>query len=172
MLSDRDETRREAAFHGISTTLHGNERLFTHITNVLAKDKEISDRWHGFQDIADSRHLENSVEREVVDALQTAVREAYPRLSHRYYAMKAKWFGKDKLDAWDRNAPLPASDERIYDWATARDTVLEAYGRFSPELVKIAEPFFEKGWIDAPTQRRASRRAPSRIRPCRRRIRT
>jgi oligoendopeptidase F len=151
-LTDKDETKREAAFGGISKTLHANERLFTHITNVLAKDKEISDRWHGFKDIADSRHLENSVEREVVEALQAAVREAYPRLSHRYYKMKAKWFGKDQLNAWDRNAPLPTSDDRIYDWQTAKDTVLEAYGRFSPKLVEIAEPFFTSGWIDAPTK--------------------
>ena len=110
-----------------------NGRLFTHITNVLAKDKEISDRWRGYEDIADSRHMANSVEREVVDALETAVREAYPRLSHRYYKMKAKWFGKDKLNAWDRNAPLPTSDERTFDWETAKTTVLEAYGKFSPE---------------------------------------
>lgn len=151
-LSDKDETKREAAFGGISKTLHGNEKLFTHITNVLAKDKEIADRWHGFKDIADSRHLENSVEREVVDALQTAVRAAYPRLSHRYYAMKAKWFGKDQLNAWDRNAPLPTSDDRVYDWQTAKDTVMQAYGAFSPKLAEIAEPFFAKGWIDAPTK--------------------
>jgi oligoendopeptidase F len=86
LLTDRDEKKREAGFYGLSKTLHDNSRLFSHITNVLAKDKEISDRWHGFQDIADSRHLDNSVEREVVDALQTAVQQAYPRLSHRYYA--------------------------------------------------------------------------------------
>ena len=152
LLSDREEPNREKAFRALSSTLHANERLFTHITNVLAKDKEISDRWHGFTDIADSRHLENSVEREVVDALQTAVREAYPRLSHRYYAMKARWFGKDQLNAWDRNAPLPTADEQLYDWQAARDTVLSAYGRFSPRLVEIAEPFFDRGWIDAPTK--------------------
>jgi len=151
-LSDRDEVKREAAFHGLSETLHDNGRLFTHITNVLAKDKEISDRWHGFKDIADSRHLANSVERETVDALQTAVRAAYPRLSHRYYAMKAKWFGKTQLNAWDRNAPLPASDDRLFDWETAKNTVLEAYGRFSPKLVEVAEPFFNSGWIDAPVK--------------------
>ncbi len=152
LLSDRDETLREAGFAGLSKTLHQNERLSTHITNVLAKDKEISDRWHGFKDIADSRHLDNSVEREVVDALQAAVREAYPRLSHKYYAMKAKWFGKAQLNAWDRNAPLPTSDERIYDWQAAKSTVLDAYGAFSPKLAEIAAPFFEKGWIDAPTK--------------------
>jgi len=152
LLSDKDEKKREAAFRAVSKTLHENERLFTHITNVLAKDKEISDRWRGYQDIADSRHLANSVEREVVDALEKAVREAYPRLSHRYYKMKARWFGKDKLNAWDRNAPLPNSDDRIFDWETAKNTVLEAYGKFSPKLAEVAQPFFEGGWIDAPVK--------------------
>ncbi|QYO76228.1 M3 family oligoendopeptidase [Devosia salina] len=151
LLSEKDEKKREAAFHALARTLKANGRLFTHITNVLAKDKEISDRWRGYQDIADSRHMANSVEREVVDALQTAVQAAYPRLSHRYYKMKAKWFGKDKLNAWDRNAPLPTSDERIWDWDTAVSTVLDAYGRFSPDLAEVAKPFFNSGWIDAPT---------------------
>jgi oligoendopeptidase F len=152
LLSDKDEKKREAGFGALSTTLHANERLFTHITNVLAKDKEISDRWHGFADIADSRHLENSVEREVVDALQAAVQAAYPRLSHRYYAMKAKWFGKAQLNAWDRNAPLPDADDRVFDWETAKTTVMDAYARFSPELARVAEPFFARGWIDAPVK--------------------
>jgi len=151
LLSDRDEKKREAGFKALAKTFKANGRLFTHITNVLAKDKEISDRWRGYGDIADSRHMANSVEREVVDALQTAVEAAYPRLSHRYYKMKAKWFGKDKLNAWDRNAPLPTSDERIWDWDTAVTTVLDAYGRFSPELAEVAKPFFNSGWIDAPT---------------------
>jgi len=152
LLSERDEKKREAAFHALGKTLSENSRLFTHITNVLAKDKEISDRWRGYKDIADSRHLSNSVEREVVDALETAVRAAYPRLSHRYYKMKAKWFGKDKLNAWDRNAPLPTSDERTFDWPTAVSTVMEAYGKFSPELAEVAAPFFDSGWIDAPVK--------------------
>lgn len=151
LLSEKDEAKREAAFRALAETFKANARLFTHITNVLAKDKEIADRWRGFEDIADSRHMANSVEREVVDALHAAVTEAYPRLSHRYYRMKAKWFGKDKLNAWDRNAPLPTSDERIWDWDTAVTTVLDAYGRFSPDLADVARPFFNSGWIDAPT---------------------
>jgi oligoendopeptidase F len=151
LLSERDEKKRESAFKALGKTLAANGRLFTHITNVLAKDKEISDRWRGYEDIADSRHLANSVEREVVDALQAAVQEAYPRLSHRYYKMKAKWFGKDQLNSWDRNAPLPTSDERTWDWDTAVSTVMEAYGKFSPRLAEVAAPFFNSGWIDAPT---------------------
>jgi oligoendopeptidase F len=151
LLSEKDEKKRESAFRALAKTFKANGRLFTHITNVLAKDKEISDRWRGYEDIADSRHMANSVEREVVDALQSAVEAAYPRLSHRYYKMKAKWFGKEKLNAWDRNAPLPTSDERIWDWDTAVTTVLDAYGRFSPDLADVAKPFFNSGWIDAPT---------------------
>lgn len=149
LLSDKQEEKRASAFGALSKTLAANKKLFAHITNVMAKDKEISDRWRGYADVADSRHLANSVEREVVDALEKSVRDAYPRLSHRYYQMKAKWFGKDKLDAWDRNAPLPTSDDRLFDWETAKTTVLDAYGRFSPKLVEVAQPFFDSGWIDA-----------------------
>ena len=109
-------------------------RLFTLITNTLAKDKEISDRWRGFADVADSRHLANRVEREVVDALVAAVREAYPRLSHRYYALKAKWLGKKTLAYWDRNAPLPEEPKQSIGWAEAQATVLTAYGDFSPRM--------------------------------------
>ncbi|HHB82730.1 MAG TPA: M3 family oligoendopeptidase [Devosia sp.] len=150
LMTDKKQKNRKRAFKAVVKTLDGNKRLFTHITNVLAKDKEISDRWRGFEDIADSRHMANSVEREVVDALESSVRQAYPRLSHRYYAMKAKWFGMDRLNAWDRNAPLPASDDRIYDWKSAQEIVLDAYGNFSPYLAEVAQPFFEGGWIDAP----------------------
>ena len=117
---------------------------FALITNTLAKDKEISDRWRGFADIADARHLDNRVEREVVDALVAAVRAAYPRLSHRYYALKAKWFGKKRLPHWDRNAPLPTVAQRTVGWTEAMDTVLTAYGAFSPKMAAIAERVFRR----------------------------
>jgi oligoendopeptidase F len=128
-------------------------RLFTLITNTLAKDKEISDRWRGFKDVADSRHLANRVEAPVVEALVDAVTEAYPALSHRYYAMKAKWFGMERLAHWDRNAPLPEKPERVIAWPEAQDMVLTAYAGFAPEMADIAKRnFFDKRWIDAPTR--------------------
>ena len=102
--------------------------------------------------MADSRHLANRVEPEVVNALATSVRDAYPRLSHRYYAMKAKWLGKERLAHWDRNAPLPDQPERIFAWTEARQLVLGAYNGFAPEMASIAEEFFDKGWIDAPVR--------------------
>jgi oligoendopeptidase F len=151
-LQDADGTVRREAAEALAKTFGENIRLFTLITNTLAKDKEISDRWRGFEDIADSRHLANRVEREVVDALAAAVKAAYPRLSHRYYAMKAKWLGMDQMNHWDRNAPLPETSKAIIGWDEARETVLSAYGKFDPRMAEIAGRFFDKGWIDAPVR--------------------
>jgi oligoendopeptidase F len=151
-LMDPDAKIRETAANALAATLGANLRLFALITNTLAKDKETSDRWRKFRDVADSRHLANRVEPEVVEALVAAVTDAYPRLSHRYYALKARWFGKAQLDHWDRNAPLPNSPRRVYKWETARDMVLDAYGAFSPRMGDIARRFFDEGWIDAPVR--------------------
>lgn len=151
-LVDRDGVVRKAASKALAVTFKENIRTFTLITNTLAKDKEISDRWRGFEDVADSRHLANRVEREVVDALVDTVQSAYPRLSHRYYALKARWFGADVLDYWDRNAPLPDSTADPINWHDARKIVLDAYSGFSPKMSDIAEDFFDKNWIDAPTR--------------------
>ncbi|WP_411903254.1 M3 family oligoendopeptidase [Methylorubrum thiocyanatum] len=151
-LQDPDGAVRKEAALAIGDTLQANLRVFTLITNTLAKDKEISDRWRGFKDVADARHLSNRVEPEVVAAMVEAVRAAYPRLSHRYYRLKAKWFGVEALPYWDRNAPLPKVEQRTIPWAQARDTVLEAYNAFSPDMAGIARKFFDGGWIDAPTR--------------------
>ncbi|WP_448950722.1 M3 family oligoendopeptidase [Labrys neptuniae] len=150
LLQDPAPAKRENAAHALARTFKDNLRLFTLITNTLAKDKEISDRWRGFEDVADARHLSNRVEREVVDALVSAVREAYPRLSHRYYRLKAKWFGLDQLNHWDRNAPLPKVETTPIKWEDARATVLDAYAGFSPRMAGIAQRFFNERWIDAP----------------------
>ncbi len=152
LLLDPDETRRRRAANALADTFKANLRLFTLVTNTLAKDKEISDRWRGFKDIAAARHLSNRVEPEVVEALVNSVRAAYPRLSHRYYAMKAKWLGKKQLDHWDRNAPLPEEDTRAVPWADARETVLLAYSGFDPQMSEIALRFFDGRWIDAPVR--------------------
>lgn len=152
LLQDSDGSVRKKASEALAKTFGANLRTFTLITNTLAKDKEISDRWRGFEDIADSRHLANRVERDVVDALAKAVEDAYPRLSHRYYALKAKWLGLEKLENWDRNAPLPETPQALISWDEARETVLSAYGNFAPEMAQIAQDFFDKNWIDAPVR--------------------
>src|SRR5258706_128721 len=149
LLSDRDGAVRKEAALGIGEVFGRNARLFGLITNTLAKDKEVEDRWRGFPRPISSRNLSNFVEDEVVDALIAAVRRSYPDLSHRYYRLKARWFGVEQLPFWDSNAPLPEDDDRTISWPEAENTVLSAYRAFSPELAAIGEPFFERRWIDA-----------------------
>ena len=152
MMQSPDEAVRKKGAEALAKTFGENVKLFTLITNTLAKDKEISDRWRGFKDISDARHLSNRVEPEVVAALVESVRRNYEKISHRYYRMKARWMGKDKLMHWDRNAPLPAEDTREVPWAEAQEMVLSAYGQFAPEMAAIAKTFFDKRWIDAPSR--------------------
>jgi oligoendopeptidase F len=152
LLQDRDGKKRKASAEALAKTFKANERTFALITNTLAKDKDISDRWRGFADVADSRHLNNRVQREVIDALVSSVRAAYPKLSHRYYRLKAGWFNKSKLAHWDRNAPLPFAATGSIAWPEAQDMVLTAYRGFSPRMADIAERFFTDRWIDAPVR--------------------
>jgi oligoendopeptidase F len=149
LLSDRDGAVRKAAAKSIGKVLGENVRTFALVTNTLAKDKEIEDKWRHYAKPISARNLGNRVEDEVVDALIGAVRAAFPRLSHRYYALKARWFGVEALDYWDRNAPLPDVPEETVPWGRARDMVLKAYGAFSPDLAALGARFFERNWIDA-----------------------
>jgi oligoendopeptidase F len=149
LLSDTDRSRREAGARALAEVFGQNVRLFARVHNTLAKEKEITDRWRGLPTPQMGRHLSNHVEPEVVEALRNAVVAAYPKLSHRYYALKAKWMGLDRLEVWDRNAPLQTAPLPTVGWDEARETVLSAYAAFDPEMARIAEPFFDKGWIDA-----------------------
>jgi oligoendopeptidase F len=149
LLGDRNRRVREAAAHALAKVFAENIRLFAHITNTLAKDKEVEDKWRKYPRPVSQRNLANHVEDEVVDALVRAVRESFPRLSHRYYALKTRWLKLKALKYWDRNAPLPAAPERMIPWRDARETVLAAYARFTPELATIGRRFFDDGWIDA-----------------------
>ncbi|UXU76216.1 MULTISPECIES: M3 family oligoendopeptidase [unclassified Paracoccus (in: a-proteobacteria)] len=149
LLTDHDRSRREAGARALARVFGQNVKLFARIHNTLAKEKAIEDKWRKMPTPQTARHLSNHVEPEVVEALRNAVTRAYPRLSHRYYALKARWLGLDKLQVWDRNAPLPSESPRLIPWAEARATVLDAYAGFSPRLAELAQPFFERGWIDA-----------------------
>jgi oligoendopeptidase F len=149
LMSSPDPGVRQGAANALSEVLGANLRCFSLITNTLIKDKEIEDRWRGFARPISSRNLANQVEDAVVDALIDAVGNAYPRLSHRYYAIKARWFGVDVLNHWDRNAPLPDDDDRVVPWDTAVDTVLGAYGAFSGEMADLGKRFFDNAWVDA-----------------------
>jgi oligoendopeptidase F len=150
LMSHPKAGQRKAAAQVLGKVLGGNVQLFSLITNTLAKDKEIEDTWRQFPNPIAARNLGNQVEDEVVEALVKAVKASYPDLAHRYYSLKARWFGGKKIDYWDRNAPVPGQVERKYTWSEAKTMVLDAYGRFAPPMAEIAGRFFDGRWIDAP----------------------
>ncbi|MBL8644025.1 MAG: oligoendopeptidase F, partial [Rhodospirillaceae bacterium] len=133
-LSDPSGEKRKVAAKAVGAALEEKAQLFTLITNTLAKDKAVEDEWRKYPRPVSSRNLGNLVEDEVVQALVTAAKESFAGTAHRYYSLKAKWFGKDKLDYWDRNAPLPQKEDRKIAWPEARDTVLNAYRAFTPGM--------------------------------------
>jgi oligoendopeptidase F len=149
LLSEQDRAKREAGARALAATFTERLPLFARVHNTLTKEKEIEDRWRKLPTPQAARHIANHVEPEVVEALRNAVVAAYPRLSHRYYALKAKWLGLDKLQVWDRNAPLPMEETRTVPWEEARAIVSEAYAGFDPRMAELSEPFFTDGWIDA-----------------------
>lgn len=148
-LTEQDRSKREAASRELARVFADNIKTFARVHNTQAKEKEIIDRWRNMPTPQTGRHLSNDVEPEVVEALRNAVVAAYPKLSHRYYELKRKWLGLERMQVWDRNAPLPMEDGSIVDWQQAQSTVLQAYAAFDPRMAEIAEPFFTKGWIDA-----------------------
>ena len=149
LLTEQDRARREAAALELATVFQSNIKTFARIHNTQAKEKEIVDRWRKMPTAQTGRHLSNDVEPEVVEALREAIVAAYPKLGHRYYALKCKWLGLDALQVWDRNAPLPMEDTRTIGWDEAGKLVMDAYNAFDPRMGEIAAPFFSKGWIDA-----------------------
>ncbi|MDC0739655.1 M3 family oligoendopeptidase [Cognatishimia sp. SS12] len=148
-LTEQDRGKREAAALEVARVLKANIKTFARVHNTQAKEKEVLDRWRKMPSAQHGRHLSNHVEPEVVEALRNAVVAAYPKLSHRYYELKRKWLGLDKMQVWDRNAPLPMEDTRVIEWDLAQKTVMDAYEAFDPRMAEIAAPFFSKGWIDA-----------------------
>ena len=149
LLTDHDRSRREAAARELARVFDANIKTFARVHNTQAKEKEVLDRWRKMPTAQTARHLSNHVEPEVVQALRDAVVGAYPRLSHRYYELKRKWLGLDRMQVWDRNAPLPMESKKTIPWDQARQLVTEAYAGLDPRMAELAEPFFTKGWIDA-----------------------
>lgn len=151
LLLDPERSKRQAAAEALSQTFAEHIRFSARVMNTIVKEKEIDDRWRKYPAPQSARHLSNAIEPEIVQALRDAVVESYPQISHRYYALKARWLGLEQLETWDRNAPVPGASDRVYGWDEARDIVLGAYGDFSPAFGSTAAQFFERGWIDAPT---------------------
>ena len=147
-LSDAKPARRKAAAEGLSEALAARAPTLALVLNTVAADKAMEDRWRGFKRPADSRHLGNEVDGEAVDAMAEAVAAAYPQLSHRYYALKARAMGKARLDHWDRNAPIETTAPRAFTWTQGREIVLDSFSDLGGEFADRAAGFFDRPWID------------------------
>ncbi|MCC7268086.1 MAG: M3 family oligoendopeptidase [Caulobacteraceae bacterium] len=148
-LSDPDGAARKAAGQGLARALEAAAPVLALSLNTIAQEKAVEDRWRKYPDPAAGRHLANEVDAEAVAALEAAVVEAYPRLSHRYYALKARAMGRRSLDYWDRNAPLGTTAPRLYSWDEAKREVLAAFDALAPKFANGARGFFDQPWIDA-----------------------
>ena len=148
-LSDPDAAQRKRAAQGLAKALEERTPTLALCLNTLAFEKQVDDRWRKYASPAASRHLANEVDADAVEALVEAVTEAYPAVSHRYYALKAKVMGRKKLDYWDRNAPLDSAPPRTYGWDEAQAMVLESFAALAPRFADTAQTFFSQPWIDA-----------------------
>lgn len=148
--NSKDSKIRKKAGKIFGDKLGENIKLLSFITNILAKDKAISDEWRKYDTPISARNLSNMIEDDVVESLYNSVQDNYKNISHRYYKIKAKMLGLNKLHYTDRNAPLPFDDSKMYTWEEAKNIVLNAYRDFSPEMADIGQKFFDNNWIDAP----------------------
>jgi oligoendopeptidase F len=148
-LSSPSPNLRKSSAKSLGKELKKNEKLITFIINAIIKDKQIEDKYRGFSQPIQSRNLGNFIEDEIVEKLIQTVKNNYPKLSHRYYSLKAQIFKSKSLKYWDRNAPLPFADDANFSFEQAKDLTLKSYSEFSPQIAEIANKFFENNWIDA-----------------------
>ena len=150
LLLDKDADLRLKAGKEINHVLQKNGHLMTFIYNMVIKDKAIEDEKRGFKTPISARNMSEDVSDESVEVLASTVKKHYKDIAHRFYKLKAKWLGVEKINYWDRNAPLPFSEDINYTWDEAVEIVLKAYKEFSPKLYAIAKEFFDNNWIDVP----------------------
>ena len=150
LLLDKDPEIRAKAGKELNRVSRENAPLFSLIYNMVIKDKAIEDVKRGFRQPVSERNLAENVKDSTVETLAETVRKNYKNIAHRFYRLKAKWLGVDKIQYWDRNAPLPFCEDAHYSWEESVKIVLDAYKRFSPRLYDVAKDFFDHAWIDVP----------------------
>ena len=153
LLSHSQEVERKKTALALSEAFACHKDQITLIYNTIIKDESVSDAWRGFKRPVSSRNVANMVEDDIVDSLAKTVTENFHALSERYYRIKATMLGKDALEFWDRNAPLPEANEKNIPWEDAKEIVLNAYRKFSPEMARLGQRFFDECWIDAPVKK-------------------
>ena len=149
LMSGDREVRRHAA-EQVTSALEPGLRTRAYVFNTLLADKMVDDRLRKFDHWLASRNLANEASDESVAALISAVRGRY-ELPRRWYRLKARLLGLDRLADYDRMAAVTEEDE-TFSWQQARELVLDSYSSFSSDLGDTARSFFDGGYIDAPVR--------------------
>ncbi len=149
---------RQTAAAEMTEGLRKNNHLLTHIFNTLAADKMITDRLRRHSSWVSSMNLRNELQDKTVDILIESVTSRYD-LVNRYYRVKRQLLELDRLEDYDRYAPLPSLPTKKIDWQSCKKIVLSSFAAFSPQMAEIAEMFFTRNWIHAPLRHRQTRRS-------------
>lgn len=148
-LYDADRDVRQNAAAEMTMGLRDNKHILTHIFNTLAADKMITDRLRKHSSWVSTMNLHNELQDNTVEILIESVTSRYDLVS-RYYHVKQQLLGVERLEDYDRYAPLPSLPAKQIDWQSCRQTVLASFAAFSPRMAEIAEMFFTRNWIHAP----------------------
>jgi oligoendopeptidase F len=143
-----DREARRATAEAVTAALEPGLRTRAFLFNTLLADKATDDRLRHYPNWLASRNLSNEASDESVQALVDAVRGRY-ELARRWYRLKAKLLGVEKLADYDRMAPV-TEDQVTFSYGDARELVLDCYSAFSPELGAVGKRFFDEHWVDAP----------------------
>ncbi|MGX6448026.1 M3 family oligoendopeptidase [Patulibacter sp. S7RM1-6] len=150
-LTNPDRETRRTVAEAVTTALQPGLRTRAFIFNTLLQDKAVEDRLRRFPTWLASRNLANEASDASVQALLDAVQEAYD-VPQRWYRLKARILGVDRLADYDRMASVSAADEREFGWAESTRLVYDSFSAFAPQMADVARTFVDEGWIDAPAR--------------------
>lgn len=145
---DSDRSLRQQAAESLAAELQNNAHVLTFIHNTLLHEKQISDRLRDFEHPESDRHISNELDKQVIDVMTEVCVKNFD-IVHQYYDLKRRLLGLDSLAHYDRYAPLRQQKQEI-EYDKAKELVISSFGRFSPKMKELVEPFFEKNWIDVP----------------------
>ncbi len=149
-LQDSDRETRRTVAEAVTAALQPGLRTRAFIYNTLVYDKAVEDRLRHYPHWLASRNLANEASDESVMALVEAVRGRFD-IPQRWYTLKAKLLGLDRIADYDRSAPVLPED-LSFSYAQSRELVLDTYQAFSPEAGRVVRRFFDEQWVDAPVR--------------------
>ncbi|CAA6808104.1 MAG: Oligoendopeptidase F (EC [uncultured Campylobacterales bacterium] len=143
--SDNRDTRKKANA-SLAKVLNKNSKVLKYIFNMIKADLKTNSEIRGYENVETSRHISNQISQQSVDALINTTNKNFD-ISIKYYEIKNKILGYDKLYDYDRYAPI-VSEGKEYTYEESRKIVLNAFKSFDNEMYEIALKAIDEGWCD------------------------